>query len=373
MASTYPATLDSLATTHADGTGEVIHAATVNDLADATNKVEAELGTNPRGNFTTLRERLEARDLKDSCKLSSTANVTSTGTTATTITTGAASLTLDGTAVANGDRIFLKDQTTASQNGIYTISGVGTNVVLTRPTDADTAVKLSDSLIVTVEQGATNADTIWELITNNPITVGTTALQFTRTHPNYTNASKLVGVDPFAPTNAILESYPRTMAPSLSAIGTGALASGTVKIFPLGVLRAGQTATAINFVMSAVAATITGAWAGIARQSDRLVLARSNNIGAVAGSANVMPGQTFTFASTYTPDRDEWLYGFVMWQATTVPNYYGVTQSNVVIFSSPAIAGSSSTAQTAAAPPTAGTTTLAAITAAATVPYAYLT
>lgn len=58
MASTYPTSLDSLSTIHADGTGEVVHAATVNDLADAVNKIETELGTLPKGAASDVKTRI---------------------------------------------------------------------------------------------------------------------------------------------------------------------------------------------------------------------------------------------------------------------------------------------------------------------------
>lgn len=60
MASVYPGSLDSFSTSHADGVSEIIHAATVNDLADAANKIEAELGVNPKGTYATVVARLNA-------------------------------------------------------------------------------------------------------------------------------------------------------------------------------------------------------------------------------------------------------------------------------------------------------------------------
>lgn len=58
MASTYPTTLDTFSTTHANDVGEAISAATVNDLASGVNKIEAELGTLPKGGYTNVRARL---------------------------------------------------------------------------------------------------------------------------------------------------------------------------------------------------------------------------------------------------------------------------------------------------------------------------
>lgn len=56
MASSYPTGLDSFSTTHA--TGQVIEAATDNDLADAVNKMQAEFGTNPSSSYSTVADRL---------------------------------------------------------------------------------------------------------------------------------------------------------------------------------------------------------------------------------------------------------------------------------------------------------------------------
>lgn len=60
MASTYPSTLDTFATNKANTTTtDTDHPGHHNDLADAVNKVEAELGTDPSASFTTVRARLD--------------------------------------------------------------------------------------------------------------------------------------------------------------------------------------------------------------------------------------------------------------------------------------------------------------------------
>lgn len=45
-------------TSHVDDVNEPIHAATINDLADATNKIEAALGTTPQGGATDVKTRI---------------------------------------------------------------------------------------------------------------------------------------------------------------------------------------------------------------------------------------------------------------------------------------------------------------------------
>lgn len=62
MPSNYPGALDSLPTSHVDNVNEAIHASTMNDDADAINKIELELGINPSGGFTDVVTRLNASD-----------------------------------------------------------------------------------------------------------------------------------------------------------------------------------------------------------------------------------------------------------------------------------------------------------------------
>jgi hypothetical protein len=58
MASSYPGGIDAFSTSHA--TSDTIQAATDNDHADAINKIEAELGTNPSGSAATVQAAITA-------------------------------------------------------------------------------------------------------------------------------------------------------------------------------------------------------------------------------------------------------------------------------------------------------------------------
>lgn len=82
--------------------------------------------------------------------------------------------TLDGVTLATGDRILLKNQSSASENGIYTVNASGAP---TRATDADAGSELVNA-VVPVSEGTANADTIWMCSTNGPITLGSTSLTF---------------------------------------------------------------------------------------------------------------------------------------------------------------------------------------------------
>lgn len=79
---------------------------------------------------------------------------------------------IDGVVLTTGDRILLKDQTTGSENGIYTINASGAP---TRAIDADTAGELAPGTAVTVTAGTTNGDKVFLLVSDAAITIGTTA------------------------------------------------------------------------------------------------------------------------------------------------------------------------------------------------------
>lgn len=107
-------------------------------------------------------------DWKASVRAGSTGNVS--------ITSAPASI--DGVTFAAGDRVLLKDQTTGSENGIYTFSAASS--ALTRANDADTSAKVTSGMAVTITEGTVNDNRVYLLITNDPITIGTTALVFTQ-------------------------------------------------------------------------------------------------------------------------------------------------------------------------------------------------
>lgn len=124
-------------------------------------------GAQDAATYGQLQAIANGRDFKDAVRVASTANVA----------TLSGLLTIDGVTVVAGDRVLLKNQTTGSQNGIYSAAS-GT---WTRATDADSSAKVTSGMSVMVEEGTANGDTQWTLTTNNPITLATTALVFAQT------------------------------------------------------------------------------------------------------------------------------------------------------------------------------------------------
>ncbi len=99
------------------------------------------------------------------------AGTTVAGTLATSFENGD---TIDGVVLATGDRILIKNQAAAAENGIYIVNASGAP---TRATDADTGAELVDASMY-VSEGTTLADQQWTCTTNAPITIGVTSLTF---------------------------------------------------------------------------------------------------------------------------------------------------------------------------------------------------
>jgi hypothetical protein len=112
-------------------------------------------------NKTEITNIIQGFNPKQSVKVATTNNITLTGT-----------QTIDGVALAVGDRVLVKNQVTGSQNGIYAVSATN----WTRTTDADIATELVSAFCF-VERGNTNAHTGW-VCTTNDIVIGTTSISF---------------------------------------------------------------------------------------------------------------------------------------------------------------------------------------------------
>jgi hypothetical protein len=95
-------------------------------------------------------------------------------------------LTIDGVLMTVGKRVLIYNQTNQAENGVYTVTVVGTvstNWVLTRATDADTyglrdpnALGVNDAFFV--QSGNTGAGETYVVTTTGVIVFGTTAITF---------------------------------------------------------------------------------------------------------------------------------------------------------------------------------------------------
>ena len=110
-------------------------------------------------------------DYKQSVRVISQSNVT---------LSGGAPATVDGVSLALGDRILVAGQTAGAENGLYkvTVVGSGSNGTWARTKDGDDQGDITAGMTTMVTAGTSNADKRYKLTTNDPITIGTTALTF---------------------------------------------------------------------------------------------------------------------------------------------------------------------------------------------------
>ena len=159
------------------GTGTVIVPSGYEDRAGFQNQSLA--------NKAYVDQVAQGLDTKPSCRLGTTANLSATysngtagvGATLTASSNGA--LSLDGSTPSVADRILVKNQTSASENGIYTVTTVGdgsTAFVLTRATPEDQPSELSGGAFVFVEEGSLNANNGYAFTHTGAPTFGTTDL-----------------------------------------------------------------------------------------------------------------------------------------------------------------------------------------------------
>lgn len=82
--------------------------------------------------------------------------------------------TVDGISLSAGDRVLVKNQTAGAENGLYVVA----SGAWARSSDANSVATLTAGLSVMVEEGTSQADSQWRLITNGAIVIGTTSLAF---------------------------------------------------------------------------------------------------------------------------------------------------------------------------------------------------
>lgn len=152
------------------GNQKIVNVATPTASGDAATKGYVDTAI---GNLNSLF------DSKGSVRVATTAN----GTLATAFANGQ---TVDGVTLATGDRILLRAQSTAAENGIYTVNASGAP---TRATDMDAWAEVPGALVI-VEEGTANADTIWLCTSNQGGTLGSTSISWTQvTAGGYSNSN----------------------------------------------------------------------------------------------------------------------------------------------------------------------------------------
>ena len=138
-------------------------------------------GTNSLATKEYVDSIAQSLDVKASVVAATTGNLPGTYSNgAGTITASSnGAIGIDGQNLSLNDRLLVKNQSNAFENGIYTVTTVGSGAapfVITRSTDTDTAAEITGGTFVFVEQGSVNADNGFVFTHNGEPTLGSTAL-----------------------------------------------------------------------------------------------------------------------------------------------------------------------------------------------------
>jgi len=203
-------------------------------------------------------------DVKASVRVATTANITLSG-----------EQTIDGISVVAGNRVLVKNQTTASQNGIY-VCGASS---WSRATDADSDAEVTAGMFTFVEEGSTNADSGWVLTTDSSITVGTTSLAFAQ----FSGAGQVTAGDGLTKTGNTINAVGTADRISVSsdAIDIASTYVGQATITTLGTVTTGTwSATAIGVTKGGTGLTAVA-------QGSVLVANTANTLSALDGGGSV--------------------------------------------------------------------------------------
>jgi hypothetical protein len=268
----------------------------------------------------------------------STANLTLSGT-----------QTVDGIALSAGNTILVKDQTTQSGNGIYTVAAGA----WTRMAAMDTWAEVP-GMLVSVQQGTVNHDTVWLSTADAGGTLGTTNITFTqlpgpsditagagltRTGQSIdvvaTDASMTISADSIAvkrdPAGAILVGgggiNVSTDGVTTTLIGNAV----SVKKDPAGALYSGGSGMGVNVdgTTIVVTANALGVKPGTYLTAANIVT-RETPTGLVNGA-----NTTFTLAATPTAGTEEVFLNGIL-QEPGAGNDYTISGATITYLTAPA-------------------------------------
>ncbi len=303
------------------------------------------------------------------CKYATTAALTATysngssgvGATLTEVALGA--LTVDGVTPSVNDRILVKNQASTFQNGVYTVTVVGSagaSYVLTRATDYNVAADINLGDTVFISAGSTLASTTWtQNGTENPV-MGTDPITFAQTAGpgSYTagNGITLTGTSFSIDTNVTVDkttaqtltnktlTAPVMTAPVLGtpASGVATNLTGTATALNIG----GNAATATALATPRTIGTITGdatsagsSFDGSANNTNALTLATVNsNVGSFTNASITINGKGLITAASSGTGGIAWTEVTGTSQSAAVNNGYILNNAGLVTVTLPSTA-----------------------------------
>jgi hypothetical protein len=188
-----------------------------NSLLDVTPRI---LQQDRASSVYTTGNNLNSTIAKTAVRVATTTNLTATyangtaGLNATLTNSGTlAALQIDGVTLSVSDRVLVRNQTTGFQNGVYTVTTVGSGAiawVLTRATDFDVSADIVLGSLFFVSAGTINSNRYYYCTNSSAVTVGTTAITFTlgAGFTTASNSSALTFYTPLIPSSASYIFFP---------------------------------------------------------------------------------------------------------------------------------------------------------------------
>ena len=210
-----------------------------------------------------------------------------------------------------GDRVLVKDQSTASENGIYVVQASGAAV---RATDFDDNAEVSPGAFTFVEEGTLNADSGWVLTTNGTINVGATGL----TWALFSVAGSIFAGDGLTKTGNTLNVVGTTnrIAVSADAVDISTNYVGQASITTLGTITTG--------VWNGTDVAVADGGTGSSTESG----ARTN----LASAAAEATGRTTSTPALARTAKQGCAASVTGVSTTTVTHNFGTTDVNVQIY-----------------------------------------
>nr|BAR18207.1 prophage MuMc02 [uncultured Mediterranean phage uvMED] len=150
--------------------------------------------------------------------------------------------TIDGVTLVAGDRVLVKDQSTATENGLYLAVSSG---AASRDPEHDTIAELSGGMVV-VNQGSTNDNKIFLCTTDNTGSVGSTNITYTVITPSNVGTVTSVGVADSGSSEFTVANSPITSSGNIT-LAVNSIAN--TKITGLGTASTKTVGTSANNVV----------------------------------------------------------------------------------------------------------------------------
>ena len=150
--------------------------------------------------------------------------------------------TIDGVTLVTGDRVLLKDQTDATENGLYLAVASG---AASRDPEHDTIAELSGQMVV-VNQGSTNDNKIFLCTTDSDGVIGSTNITYTQVTPSNVGTVTSVGVADSGSSEFTVTNSPVT---SSGTINLAVNSIANTKITGLGTASTLDVGTSANNVV----------------------------------------------------------------------------------------------------------------------------